>query len=952
MEESTIDPVWPFVVRQDGAWFLSGPDPDDLEPTSLDGVLRAVGLEDASAATPVDRVCDVGPPSDVAAVEAAWILVGRPCVPGLAIEDAEGVEHVLDRLDLVVIDAVDEPVEVSQLVRRLGDESLRGRVARLVAGGWLASVDLGPTAAVDADGPTTGPVDSDGLTTGPDDVIAEDKPAISTRADAVRSAVGRRARFLGRWLDEAYRSSSKVRRVRSRLGLAPLAPAGGAGPTSDLPSSGGGDVEREQSPAAASAGVIATGSADPISADGSEHRGDGRIPVYSVWDPAVGPLLSLGMLIAAARDHDGGRLNDVYDIRRMCTASEFLDDLGTRRGPAVLLCSDYVWSLEQNLDVARRARELNPELRVIHGGPSAPKYEHDAAEFLRRHEDVAHVLVRGEGEDVLCQVLDAMSGSWSPLDTSPLQEIAGLSFLGPGGQVVRTPDQDRIVDLDRLPSPYLTGEFDHIPADAWVFYTSFETVRGCPFGCTFCDWGSATLARLRRFGMDRVRAELTWAGDKGLDGVTICDSNFGIYRRDVEIAEHIAHVKRRTGWPISVGFGPTKNSIRHLPAIYDHLIGAELLVSAAISLQTTDPVTLEAVRRENISTDAYLALAADLRRRGQPLQGDVILGLPGMTLDAYKADVQLFFDHEIMPRTWIAKLLPNSPMNDPSYRVEHGVVANEQGVVVSTAAMGAEERLEALRFRDVEIVCERFGLLRHVLRYVQWDHGVPAVAAMDRLLDLVTTRPDELPVLAWTLRNFERFPTVAVGWTAFYDDVRRFLDLELGVDPHDPALATVLEVNRVLMPRAGRSFPASVELEHDYVRYFRDATASLYGDGRASGPPRPLVDYGPATFVVQGDPLELCRTGPPLNVGVGDDVIQSEFHLGQCASNELLSPLLRLLPGLGGTAVPIDGPAFAAEVVGGLPSAVIEAGEAALQPRDVTQRVRIGLASSGGFDEG
>jgi hypothetical protein len=262
--------------------------------------------------------------------------------------------------------------------------------------------------------------------------------------------------------------------------------------------------------------------------------------------------------------------------------------------------------------------------------------------------------------------------------------------------------------------------------------------------------------------------------------------------------------------------------------------------------------------------------------------------------------------------------------------------------------MGAEERLEALRFRDVEIVCERFGLLRHVLRYVQWDHGVPAVATMDRLLEVVTRRPDDLPVLAWTVRNFERFPTVAVGWTAFYEDVRRFLIAEMGIDRHDPGLATVLAVNRALMPRAGRSFPASVELDHDYVRYYRDATASLYGDGRATGPPRPLVDYGPATFTVDGDPLELCRTGPPLNVGVGDDVIQSEFHLGQCASNELMSPLLRLLPGLGGTAVPIDGPAFAAEVVDGLPPAVVEAGEVALRPRDVTQRVRIGAAPRGG----
>ena len=37
-----------------------------------------------------------------------------------------------------------------------------------------------------------------------------------------------------------------------------------------------------------------------------------------------------------------------------------------------------------------------------------------------------------------------------------------------------------------------------------------ETNRGCPYGCTFCDWGSATLSRIRKFDLDRVFAELEW----------------------------------------------------------------------------------------------------------------------------------------------------------------------------------------------------------------------------------------------------------------------------------------------------------------------------------------------------------------------------------------------------------------------------------------------------------
>lgn len=47
-----------------------------------------------------------------------------------------------------------------------------------------------------------------------------------------------------------------------------------------------------------------------------------------------------------------------------------------------------------------------------------------------------------------------------------------------------------------FPSPYLTGEFDEIDPARWRSAT-IETNRGCPYGCTYCDWGSATLSRIR-----------------------------------------------------------------------------------------------------------------------------------------------------------------------------------------------------------------------------------------------------------------------------------------------------------------------------------------------------------------------------------------------------------------------------------------------------------------------
>ena len=80
-----------------------------------------------------------------------------------------------------------------------------------------------------------------------------------------------------------------------------------------------------------------------------------------------------------------------------------------------------------------------------------------------------------------------------------------------------------------------------------------ETNRGCPYGCTFCDWGSATLSRIRKFDLERVFAELEWCARNGSTRIGLADANFGIFERDVDIAEKIAELKAQYGYPKMFG---------------------------------------------------------------------------------------------------------------------------------------------------------------------------------------------------------------------------------------------------------------------------------------------------------------------------------------------------------------------------------------------------------------
>lgn len=634
---------------------------------------------------------------------------------------------------------------------------------------------------------------------------------------------------------------------------------------------------------------VAAEQAHPIE---SGTGADDRIPVFAVWHDDTGPLLSLGMLTAASRHWEDGRLTRRFEIRRPERADVALQAIGSRSGPVVLLCSDYVWSLERNLEVARRAIELNPRTIVVHGGPSCPTYERDVEEFIRVNGDVAHVLVHGEGERTLVELLDHIADNGGSPNPGALAGIAGITFVDAReGRIVTTAPRDRMAELDQIPSPYLTGEFDGIDPEAWPITLSLESNRGCPYGCTFCDWGSATMSRIRKFDLNRVLAEIEWAGANRVRSIFMNDANFGILSRDVQIAERVADVKRRTGYPLTFTWAPAKNTTKHLIKIVKILDDAGFPATSTLGLQTVDPSTLDVIDRNNISTDRYMELVAEFRRLGLSFPVDLMLGLPGQTVASYKADIQFMLVHEIKYRTWPVQLLPNSPMNEPSYRELHRIRADDRGIVVSAATFTESDRLRMYRLRKCDVIAERMGLFRYLMRHLQWDHGILGTDLEEHIIDVVGSDPDRFPLLTWVIEYFDLFPTVPLGWTSLYLEMRSMLHDDLGLEL-DPAVESVVRLQEFLMPAPGRQFPASITLAHDVAAYYGDATSSLRLNGSITPLPRPLSDYPPATFTIDGDPLGVCTHGIELLGSSRDDFMQGDFYC-LVSTFDLDSPLGR-----------------------------------------------------------
>ena len=329
--------------------------------------------------------------------------------------------------------------------------------------------------------------------------------------------------------------------------------------------------------------------------------------------------------------------------------------------------STYVWNFRLSLEIARRLKKQKPEILIVFGGPQVP----DEAEIFLSQFPFIDIVCHGEGEQVFCSIVESYpSKDWG--------DIPSISYFDDNGAFINHPQAPRIKDLDIIPSPYLNGLFEALmlenPQNEWL--SLWETNRGCPFSCTFCDWGSATASKVYRFELERLLAEIDWFADKKVEFVFCCDANFGILSRDTQIAQYAADIKSRIGYPQALSVQNTKNATDRAYETQKILNTSGLSKGVDLALQSIDKNTLESVKRANISIETYEILQQRFTSDGVATFTDIILGLPGETYESYVEGVSKLIENGQHNRIQFNNLsiLPNAEMGDPKYQQKHGMV--------------------------------------------------------------------------------------------------------------------------------------------------------------------------------------------------------------------------------------------------------------------------------------
>lgn len=332
--------------------------------------------------------------------------------------------------------------------------------------------------------------------------------------------------------------------------------------------------------------------------------------------------------------------------------------------------SCYVWNRRYNFALARRIKRLNPGCFIFIGGPEPA---HADPEFFVKHPYIDAIVLQ-EGEITVQLLLERLH--------DPLS-VPGM-MVNHQGASVNTGEAARIDDLSTLPSPYLTGFFTDILANSpevheWA--ATLETNRGCPYQCTFCDWGSLTYSKVRHFPLEKVLAELQWMADNRIHMVSFADANFGMFvERDNLIIDKYLELQNTLGFPQRQTVSYAKNQRKDVLDIAEKLItkSSQYNQGLQISMQTLDEDVLSVIKRKNLQQHKAEEILLEGAKRGLVIGTELIMGLPEDTLDRWKNNYWKLLNlgmHENID-FFLAQLLENSEMNQVQKKIYNFQTAN------------------------------------------------------------------------------------------------------------------------------------------------------------------------------------------------------------------------------------------------------------------------------------
>jgi len=443
-----------------------------------------------------------------------------------------------------------------------------------------------------------------------------------------------------------------------------------------------------------------------------------------------------------------------------CYADGFGDDfekiksLINRVKPDVFAISLYVWNYTIAHKVATWVKEQWPHCLVISGGPHQ-YFKHDDQWFKKNtHLDVS---LPGEcfGELCIQEILDNINDNGS-LD---FNQISDVCYPSPKSKTVMFSKKQMSVkerssfDFQwsamsaQLPELRDFISYHNRTISNSKILSILETTRGCPYGCTYCDWGGGINTKVISRNLDLVKQDIDALCQLNLDFVYFSDANFGIFgARDVEIIGYLAQRRKQSLQTFNIGYGgfaKTPNRLKYIKEILktDVKHNLSILGDIKISMQSLDPEVLHNLDRKNIPLDLQMDTLQNLSYfKRLPLYVELIYGLPGINLDKFYHELDVLGERNLNIQWYPWMLLPEAPAYGRQYREQHNISVTERTrsgwnynkdvieeyseIVVGTSTYTHNDYLEMMISSGTYKLFVQCGLYQNSIQWIKKNHNI------------------------------------------------------------------------------------------------------------------------------------------------------------------------------------------------------------------------------------